>query len=279
MKFPFRFCGLIFLLVWLPAVQGQFMPLKVAKVQIQYVGPSTVSEELIRANIRVKPGDPYRAAAVDDDVRNLYATGLFYNIRVTDQSTADGVTLTYVVQPKPKLTDIRFQGNSKYKDAKLRKKLVSKVGEPLDDRKLFTDAQEIQKRYQKAGYPGTLVKYIPSIDENSGRGSVTFAITESPKIKVDDVKFDGATAFSQGKLRRVLKTRRHWMFSWITGGGVFKDDQFEEDRERLTDFYRSEGYIDFEIQDVKFDHPEPGRMVIRFITGLWRRSPLRLARL
>ena len=46
--------------------------------------------------------------------------------------------------------------------------------------------------------------------------------------------FVGAKAFPQKKLRKVIKTRKHWMFSWLTGSGVFKDDQFDEDKEKLT---------------------------------------------
>jgi outer membrane protein insertion porin family len=266
MKFLFRVCGLLLLLVCQPAAWGQFgSSLKVAQTEIKHVGPTQASDDLIRANIRVKPGDLYRTAAVDDDVRNLYATGFFYNIRVTTDTGTNGVVVTYIVQGKPKLTDIQFQGNTKYKDAKLRKKLSSKAGDPLDERKLFTDSQEIQKLYQKAGYPGTQVKYVLSIDENAGRGAATFEITESPKIRINDVEFVGAQAFSEGKLRKVLKTRRHWMFSWITGSGVFKDEQFEDDREALSLFYRSQGYIDFEIKDVQFEHPTTNSMVIRFL--------------
>jgi outer membrane protein insertion porin family len=265
MKFALRFCGLFLILLCLPRAAGQVSALKVARVEIQYVGPATVSDQLIRAHIRVKPGDLYRVAAVDDDVRNLYGTGLFYNIRVTDQTTPEGVVLTYVVQGKPKLTEIRFQGNTRFKDSKLRKKITSKVGEPMDERKLFTDAQAIQELYQKSGYPDTQVKYVPSIDESAGRASVTFQITESPKIRIEDVEFVGAHAFSQRKLRKVIKTRRHWMFSWMTGSGVFKEEQFEDDRDRLSEFYRGNGYIDFEIKDVQLEHPTPRTLVIRFV--------------
>jgi outer membrane protein insertion porin family len=230
MKALFRLCGLVLLSVGLPAAHGQLAPpLKVASISIQHIGPGQASDEFIRANIRVKVGDPYRTAAVDDDVHSLYATGLFYNIRITDQITNDGVALTYIVQYKPKLTQIKFEGNQRYKDSKLRKKLTSKVGAPLDERKLFTDCQEIQKLYQKKGYPGTRVKYVVNIDENAGRGTATFVVTESPKIRIEDVEFVGARAFTERKLRHVIKTRRHWMFSWITGSGVFKDEQFEDD--------------------------------------------------
>ena len=243
--------------------RGQPSSLKISRIEIKHLGPAGVSDELIRANIRVKVGDPYLRTAVDDDVRNLYATGLFYNIRVADEITPEGVALTYVVQGNPRLTEIKFQGNSKFKDAKLRKKLSSKVGEPLDERKLFTDSQEIQKMYQKSGYPRTQVKYVLNIDENSGRGTATFEITESPKVKIIEVDFVGAKAYPQKKLRKVIKTRKHWMFSWITSSGVLKDEQFEEDQEKLKDYYRDHGYIDFEIKNVEYLNPTPRTLIIR----------------
>src|SRR5690348_3777993 len=116
---------------------------KVQKIEIRHVGPPAASDELIRANIRVKVGDTYTRTGVDDDVRTLYSTGLFYNIRVVEERNPDGINLIYVVQGKPVLTDIRFEGNKKYSNKKLLKKVSSKIGEPLDERKLFSDAQEI----------------------------------------------------------------------------------------------------------------------------------------
>jgi outer membrane protein insertion porin family len=264
MKFLFRLCGLLLVLACLPAT-AQISSLKVSKIVIKHIGPQSVSDDLIRANIRIKPGDPYLRAAIDEDVRTLYATGQFYDIRVTDEATPDGVILTYVLQGNPRLVSIKFQGNKKYKDAKLLKKMTSKVGEPLNERKLFTDSQEIEKTYQKAGYPGTTAKYSIGIDESTGRATATFTITESPKVKIKEVDFVGAQAFSQKQLRKVIKTRKHWLFSWITSSGVFKDEQFEDDKEKLADFYRNKGYIDFEIKDVQFEHPTPKTLVIRII--------------
>jgi outer membrane protein insertion porin family len=264
MRFLLRLCGFVLLFAWLPAGWAQFAPLKVFRVNIKHIGPPAVSDDLIRSNLRVKVGDPYLRAAVDDDVRNLYATGFFYNIQVVADDTADGVILTYKVQGKPRLTEIKFQGNTKYKNTKLLKKISSKTGEPLDERKLFTDAQEIEKLYQKSGYPHTLVKYVLNIDENAGRGTATFQITESAKVKIIEVDFVGAKAFTVRKLRKAIKTRKHWMFSWITGSGVFKEDQFDEDKEKLAEFYRDKGYIDFEIKDVQFLNPTPRTMIVRF---------------
>lgn len=253
----------VLLLACALSASAQFAAPKVLRIDIRHIGPATVSDELIRSNIRVKPGDAYLRYNVDDDVKNLYATGLFYNIRVADEESPEGVVLTYLVQAKPRLTEITFKGNKKYKSPKLLAKISSRVGDPLDERKLFTDSQEIQKMYEKAGYPGTQVKYVLGIEESAGRGTVTFEIKESPKVKIKSVEFVGAQAFPEKQLRKAIKTRKRWMFSWLTGSGIYKADEFEMDRERLAEFYRNRGYIDFEIKDVELVRPATGSMVVR----------------
>ena len=256
---------LVLLLAFLPQAFTQSSAFKIARIDVKHVGPPAASDELVRANIRTKIGDAYSAAAVDDDVKNLYLTGFFYNIQVLDKQTTDGIVLTYVVQGKPRLTDIKFSGNKKYSDKKLAKKLTSKTGQPLDEHKLFADAAEIKKAYQKDGYPNTEVKYVLAIDENGGTGTARFEIKESPRIKIEKVEFVGAQAFSQRKLRKVIKTRKRWLFSWITGSGRLKDDQLQEDKEKIAEFYRDKGYIDFELKDLKIEPLSPKSVAVRFV--------------
>jgi outer membrane protein insertion porin family len=265
MKLFFRLFGVWLLLGCAPVAWPQMAGTKIDRVDIKYAGPATVSEQFIRSHIRTKAGDFYRANVTEDDIKALYATEQFYNIRITlDPADDGGVVLTYVVQVNPRLTDVKIAGNKKLRDSKIRKKITAKAGQPLNQQKLFTDSQEVQKLYEKYGYAGTQVKPVVNIDELAGRGTVTFEITEAPKIKIKQIEFIGAAAFPQKKLRKEIKTKRRWMFSWITGSGVFKEDDFDDDREQIIEFYHNHGYLDFEIKDVKFDHPKTNRMAIRF---------------
>jgi outer membrane protein insertion porin family len=234
------------------------------RITITNIGPQAASEALVRANIRVKEGDKYSAAAVNSGVQQLLKTGYFLNVRVTEDFTTDGINLTYILLGKPKVTDISFTGNKKFSTRKLSKKVTIKVGDPLDERKLFTDAEEIKKMYQKSGYPDTEVKYVMNTEERTGRASVIFEIKESPKVRIMDVYFEGASVFSQKRLRKVVKTRRNWMFSWLTGSGVLKKEVLEEDQERLAEFYRTRGYIDFELREVKYLYDNPRKLVLYF---------------
>ena len=256
---------LLALFAWLgTAAAFAQVPVPINKITITNIGPQVASEALVRANMRVKEGDRYSPGAINSGVQNLYKTGYFLNIRVAEESTPNGMNLTYILLGRPKITDITFTGNKKFSTRKLSKKVKIKVGDPLEEHKLFTEAEEIKKMYQKSGYHQTEVKYIMNTDERTGRASVTFEVKESPKVRIIDVYFEGANAYSQKKLRKIVKTRRHWMFSWLTGSGVLKKDVIDEDQERLGEFYRSEGYIDFDLRDVKYLHENSRKMIIYF---------------
>ena len=59
-------------------------------------------------------------------------------------------------------------------------------------------------------------------------------------------------------------SRYHWLYSWLTDGGRYKADQFQDDLDKLRDYYRNQGYLDIDIpqQKVILDYPSPVRMVV-----------------
>ena len=59
MRLLLRLCGLLLLFAWLPAGWAQLAAPKVVRIKIKHIGPPAASDELIRSNLRVKPGDPY----------------------------------------------------------------------------------------------------------------------------------------------------------------------------------------------------------------------------
>jgi outer membrane protein insertion porin family len=260
----------VWLAAWLAPASAQLAGPRINSISIRFVGPPPVSDDFIRANVRIKVGEPFTRAAADEDVKDLYLTGYFFKINVAADETAGGVDVTFIVQGKPILVDpVKIVGNVKMSTKKIRKKITSKVGQPLDERKLFDDAQAIKELYEKAGYQKTTVTAeAPVIDEAAGQGTATILIHETPKIKIKDVIFVNATAATQRELRKVLKkTRRRWMFSWLTGSGVLKEDDFETDKDALVEYYQNLGYIDFAIQDIKFDYINPKWMIIRIIVS------------
>ncbi len=124
MKFFLRLIAIWFLLTCArPALSQEAMGPKIDNLNIQFVGPAGVNEQFIRSHIQLKAGYTYLAAATESDIHALYATGQFYNIRVAiEQVGPNDVNLTYIVQVKPRLTEIKIVGNKRMRESKIRKK-------------------------------------------------------------------------------------------------------------------------------------------------------------
>ena len=263
--------AVVTLLLWCGSVLGQVggpVPRTaiVQKITLQHVGQAAASDALIRANIRLKQGDSYSQKASNDDIHNLRNTGFFENVYVTEKKVADGVEVTYTLVGKPIVTEILFEGNTggrKFRDSKLRKKIRARTGETLSRPRVFSDTRTLLKEYQKGGYHQAKVDYEIQHDEELGQATVVFQLEPGVKVKIDDVVFENTLAFSQRELRKVFKTRRRWWMSWLTGSGKFETEQWDEDLEMLTRFYQDEGYIDFNVSEIKFEYPKEGKMVIR----------------
>ena len=78
----------------------------VKSIDVQYAGPASVSKEKIIANMRTRVGKPYDDKVVEEDIRNLYATGNITNVRIFGEPAADGVKVIVVVAAKAQITEI-----------------------------------------------------------------------------------------------------------------------------------------------------------------------------
>jgi outer membrane protein insertion porin family len=108
------------------------------------------------------------------------------------------------------------------------------------------NAQKLVEYYQRNGYQQARVSYEINFDRDTGKSVVTFIVEEGEKVLISEIKFTGISAFSASQLRKQMKTKRHWLLSWASGGGKLKEEQLEDDLERVRAFYRERGYIDMD---------------------------------
>jgi outer membrane protein insertion porin family len=234
----------------------------VRAINIQYIGPKTVSQAVILSNMRTTVGDVYSAASVEEDVRNLYATGFFTNLAMKDEPLSDGVQVNVIVQPKPLVKSIVINGNKKIKTTRLKKEIKSKVGEPLSEQQISEDADKLKDYYLGKGYDQVQVSYKIDTNEEFGRSVVTFNISEGERAFVTEVNFIGNEHLTTKELRKVLKTKKRDIISFIDKSGLFKEDQFRTDLSNLREYYNSKGYIDMSVKDVKFTRDAKNRMQV-----------------
>lgn len=243
---------------------------RVKEIDIEYVGPRSVSREVIISNMRTTVGQPYSAASVEEDVRNLYATGFFVNLRIYDEPLGDGVKVIIIVQPKPTVKEIVIKGAKQIDDKTILKKITTKVGDTLSEQKISSDAQAVRDYYQDKGFKNAQVEYKIDVNEQLGRAVVTYSINEGSKLIVNEITFKGNKAFTPDELKKVMKTKEEDWLSFINKSGRYKDEQFKEDLTKLRDFYFDHGYIDMSVKDVKYVHYDEDslRIVITIFEGI-----------
>jgi outer membrane protein insertion porin family len=240
---------------------GQEGPI-VREINVEYIGPKTVAKSVILSNMRTTVGGVYSASSVEEDVRNLYATGFFTNLAIKDEPLGDGVRVNVVVQPKPLVKEIVFRGYAQVKESRLKKEIKSKVGEPLSEQQISADTDKIKDYYLGRGYNQVQVSYKIDTNEEFGRSVVTFIISEGERAYVTEVDFIGNDHLTTKELRKIMTTRKKNLLSFLNHSGLFKEDDFKKDLDNLRTYYNGKGYIDMEVKDVKYDYPEKGLMKV-----------------
>jgi outer membrane protein insertion porin family len=238
---------------------------KIGTVTVKFIGIANVSEQIVRANIQVREGADFDDPMIDKDIRTLYRTGLFEFIEVKREELPNNVVnLVFEITPKYRVQAVRFQGNKTVKASRLEKEIGTKPNTALDERAVKSDAEKLHEYYQKEGFNQAQITYDIERDRGTGYGTVLFKIREGAKVRIADIRFTGNDHIKVKRLRKEMETKRWWMFSWLTGTGKFKDDEFEDDIGKLLDYYREQGYLDVDIpQDrILYDYPHPGRMII-----------------
>ena len=239
---------------------------KVGTVTVKFVGTANVNEQIVRANIQMHEGGDLDETMIDRDIKSLYRTNLFEYVQVKQEPGAGRNVINLVIEVTPlfRVLAIKIEGNEKVSTRRLMRETKSKANLALNDRQVKEDAEKIREYYQKEGYNQVSVTYTIDRDRSAGLGTITFKIKEGNKVKIAAVRFTGNAHMKGKTLAAQMDTKKWWMFSWLTGSGRFKDDTFEDDIDKLRDYYREHGYLDVDIppEKIQYDYPTPNKMVI-----------------
>ncbi len=249
--FPKSLLGLLALFLSQFAATAQDapnMPL-VRSIEVQFVGPQTVSKEKILANMRTRVGRPYSPRVTEEDVRNLYSTGNLTNVRMFGEPQGDGVKVIVVVATKSTLAEIVMNGNTKVKTSKLREEISSKPGSPVSDSNLQADRQKIVEYYQGKGFGDVDVRVRTENVGKEGNVRAVFDVNEGAKAKIDHVDFTGNNMVKRSELLKVVKTKPKGIMNILSStAGKLSTDQLEEDVRAIRDLYQSKGYINVDVR-------------------------------
>jgi outer membrane protein insertion porin family len=199
-----------------------------------------VAESLIRSTIGLQPGVELSQENVQEAVRALQGLHVFSDIQLyaDDSEAGPGVKLIVVVREHPSLEGVRFKGNKEIKEKDMKEAVGLVAGQVVAPKDVARGRQRILELYSDKGYLRAQVEGQLFDADEEGTVFVQFDIDEGDKVKIAAVNVIGNTAIDSGKIRKQMETKpKRW---WRKA--EFKADIYQEDKERVLAFYRSEGY-------------------------------------
>ena len=224
------------------AVVASIPTLAQSATQIVVEGNRRVEADTIRSYFKVAPGEHLDAARIDSALKALYSSGLFQDIRI---SHAGGRLIVTVVEA-PVIDRIAFEGNNKLKDEQLLQEIQSKPRGTLSKAAVQADVTRIIEVYHRNGRFD--VQVVPKIVERpNNRVDLIFEIREGEKTGVKYIVFVGNHAYSDYRLKEVIKTSTSNFLSFLQTTDVYDTDRIEADRDLIRRFYLTHGYADVQV--------------------------------
>ncbi|MFH0753968.1 MAG: outer membrane protein assembly factor BamA [Candidatus Omnitrophota bacterium] len=221
-----------------PAVPDAPVGKLVKAIDIQ--GNKSIGIATILTKIKTRVGQEYRQSVISDDLKRLYGTGYFSDVRVDRKEMDDGLQVVIYVDEKPVVEAITFSKTRYYGKSVILSKIKTQVGKFLDKKSLNDDINTIKDLYAKKGLTQAEVDIEQFLDETTNKATLHVIIREGFRVKIRKINILANAAYKDSKVIKGMKSRPAWIFN----SGYLKEDVLAEDMDRIQAFYEKNGYID-----------------------------------
>ncbi|WP_246455460.1 outer membrane protein assembly factor BamA [Sulfitobacter aestuariivivens] len=208
-------------------------------------GNERIGDASILRRAGIRRGQVVSGGQLNDAYQNLQNSGLFETVAIEPQ----GGTLVIRVTELPTLNRVRFEGNRRIKDDRLEQLVQSTERRVFNPAQAEADAALIAEAYANEGRIAARVN-PKIIRRDQNRVDLVFEIFEGDNVEIERLSFVGNRVYSDRRLRRVLGTKQAGLFRRLVRRDTFVEDRVAIDRQLLSDFYVSRGYVDFRTQAV-----------------------------
>jgi outer membrane protein insertion porin family len=221
--------------------------------EVRITGNSSVSTKEINDQISYGAGMVFSRYKTREDIRNLYKTGKFDDVKVYMEKQDTKNILVIEVKEKLQIGKIIMSGNKNVGDGDIKGKLDDddkgfkiKEGEYLDEYKLKKAIENIEQMYHERNYYYAKASYkitpyeVESKDgKKQSKLSIEITIDEGDKLKVTAITATGNKVFAVDKIKGAMKTKEEGWFQ----SGTFNDTQLIDDFKAVLESYYQEGYV------------------------------------
>ena len=172
-------------------------------------GNRRIPTETVKSRIYTREGDVYDEAALQRDLRSVWNSGYFEDVRMEREQSPKGWIIHIYVREKPTIRTIEYHGlNSVSQSDVLERykkvKVPLTVDSPYDPTKVIKAKVVLQQLLAEHGRQfATINIQVQQVPPASV--SVTFNMKEGPKIKVGKITFVGNKHVKSRTLRAAMK--------------------------------------------------------------------------
>ena len=243
---------------------------------IFFDGNSRIKEKRLEKEVSSRVNGALNERLVKDDTQTLYE---FYQKRGFTQAKVDyeidryletgfgEITFKIDEGPKVKVSKIYFQGNAAFKGRKLVKEM--KTGPwnwvswltgsgKLDDTQFEEDLLKVRDFYREEGYLDVEILEDEIQFDYSRRGKLDIYIPliEGRQYRIGNISFSGNELFPSELLLKGIELRTD---------DIYSPEKLDEDKESLTDFYGSVGYLDARVDIKRIPNIATGDIDLEFV--------------
>jgi outer membrane protein insertion porin family len=214
-------------------------------------GIKTFSDQTVISYSQLRKGQKINIPGdeISSIINKLWNLQLFSDINFyINEIEEDRVALEIEIEELPSLSEVKFNGIKKGKIEPLLTETELKAGKKLSESFLANTKNYIINKFQKEGFLNTKVAFntIPdTINSNTFKMVVNVDLGERVKIKA--INFEGNEVFNDKKLRSKLKKTKQKLPLRFWKKSKFIEEDFEEGKQNLLDFYKEKGYRDARI--------------------------------
>ncbi|HIJ55806.1 MAG TPA: outer membrane protein assembly factor BamA [Deltaproteobacteria bacterium] len=225
----------------------------VAKISIS--GNQRIEADAIRRRIKTEPGSVFAAKDLTKDLKSIYAMGYFEDIRIETEDSPEGKIIIFKVKEKSTIRYIRIKKNRVIKDEEILEAITIKTGSILNIFQLQNNVKIIEELYKDKNYHNVEVTYEIQEQKNN-QADLDFTVNEGGKVQIKEIAFVGNQAYTDKKLKGIMKTSEKGFFSWLTSSGELNKENLTQDVAKLTAYYQNNGYIQAKVGDPQTEFKE-----------------------
>src|SRR5678815_2674069 len=203
------------------------------------------------------PWDEPHEQIAKDDFKRLWGTNFLddLSIEVNDYVFSNGVVgkiVLYDMEERERVKIVDYQGSKNIDRTKIAEQLKEKgielrLDSFLDENILHRVDAVLAGMMAEKGFTNADISHkVTPVAGGPKLVNVTFSISEGPKLRIRDIEFIGNQAFSDRALARKMKenkAKKGLIFMTLFRSATYKEDRYEEDAEKVSGFYREQGYV------------------------------------